>query len=107
MAKAFQPSVFTANDLIEGDAVYLGETGWVRDVRDAAVAATAAALSALEARAEAGIAANEVVGIYALPVSLEAGAPWPVTRREQIKASRNTTIAVGPAAQPARLSDAA
>ena len=102
MAKQFRPVVFTANDLIEGDAVYLAPEGWVRDVRAAEVAHTAEARDALAARAAEAEAENRVVGVYDLPVSLEDGRPWPVARRERIKASRQTTIAVGPGRAPAR-----
>ena len=96
MARIFEPCVFTANALKEGDAVYLGHVGWVRDVRDAAVATDEAQRAELAARAAEGERANLVVGVYDLAVSLESGRPWPVLRREQIKASRRTSIPVGP-----------
>ena len=99
MAKAFTTSVFAANDLIDGDSVYLGATAWVRDIADALVAANADEAEALAVRAAEGERANIVVGAYAVEVSLTGGAPWPVLRREQIKASRATTIPVGPAAR--------
>ena len=38
MAKEFKPVVVTANDLIEGDSVFLGACGWVRDIAMARVA---------------------------------------------------------------------
>ncbi|MEM6487175.1 MAG: DUF2849 domain-containing protein [Pseudomonadota bacterium] len=101
MAKAFKPVVFTANDLIEGDTVYLAATGWTRDVRAAAVAHDEAGREAMAARAAAAVADTSVVGPYDVEVGIEAGGPWPLRRREQIKASRQTTIPVGPAAQPA------
>ncbi|MEL6767772.1 MAG: DUF2849 domain-containing protein [Pseudomonadota bacterium] len=100
MAKQFIPVVFAANDLIEGDSVYLAADGWTRDVRGAAVASTPEARDALAARA-AGDAAI-VVGPYDVEVALEDAGPWPLKRREQIKASGSTTIAVGPQAQVAR-----
>ena len=37
MAKAFQPSVITANDLLKGDVIYLCGTEWVRDLAQAEV----------------------------------------------------------------------
>ncbi|MEO1274311.1 MAG: DUF2849 domain-containing protein, partial [Pseudomonadota bacterium] len=73
-------------------------------VGDAAVAHTPEEKETLEARAKAGIEANLVVGVYDVKVALGENGPWPVARREQIKASHSTTIAVGPEAQ---LSDAA
>ena len=40
MAKEFKPVVVTANDLTEGDSVFLGALGWVRDIAEARVALT-------------------------------------------------------------------
>lgn len=98
MAKAFDPQVITANDLVEGDSVFLGPAGWTRDVGLARVAETPEALAALEAEGRAAEDANLVVGPYAVAVSLEGGRPWPRLRREQIRASGNPTVAVGPQA---------
>jgi len=98
MAKAFIPSVLAANDLVEGDSVYLGTDTWVREIARAAVATTPAEAEALAARGVAAERANLVVGAYAVEVSLAGGTPWPIARREQIKSSRATTIPVGPAA---------
>ncbi|MEM7530039.1 MAG: DUF2849 domain-containing protein [Pseudomonadota bacterium] len=100
MAKPFTPVVFAGNDLLDGDSVYLAETGWTRDVRGAAVAMTVEERDALSARAIAD--ANIVVGPYEVQVALEADGAWPLKRREQIKASGETTIAVGPKAAIAR-----
>ncbi|MEM7499764.1 MAG: DUF2849 domain-containing protein [Pseudomonadota bacterium] len=100
MAKRFMPVVFAANDLIEGDSIYLATEGWTRDVRDAVVADTPELRDMLAERAAADAAI--VVGPYDVEVSLEAAGPWPLKRREQIKASGATTIPVGPQAQVAR-----
>ena len=97
MAKEFKPVVVTANNLIEGDSVFLGAGGWVRDVRMARVARTAEDAAALEADGLAGETANLVVGPYLVEVSLEAGRPYPVLRREQIRASGFPTIPFGEA----------
>ncbi|MDT8342835.1 MAG: DUF2849 domain-containing protein [Thermohalobaculum sp.] len=99
MAKAFTAQVFAANDLIEGDSVYLGAGAWVRDIAEATIAASPAEAEALAAHAAAGERANLVVGAYAVEVALDAGRPWPLLRREQIKAARTTTIPVGPEAR--------
>jgi hypothetical protein len=37
MSRARHPKVVSANDLLEGDAVWLGPEGWVRDIRAAEV----------------------------------------------------------------------
>ncbi len=97
MAKEFKPVVLTANDLIEGDSVFLGPDGWVRDVAAARVAMTEEEAAALDAEAEAEVKRNVVVGPYRVEVSLESGAPEPVLRRERIRASGVPTIDVGPA----------
>ena len=63
MAKKFQPRMATANDLLEGDVVYLSSTGdWSRDIRDAALAVNPEAAEALLKRAEGF--PNQVVGPY-------------------------------------------
>jgi hypothetical protein len=100
MAKEFKPAVIAANDLAEGDSVFLGARGWVRDIREARVALTAEEAEVLETAGAEGAAANLVVEPYLVEVSLEGGRPWPVLRREQIKASGVPSIPVGPEAQP-------
>jgi len=95
MAKEFKPVVVTANDLVEGDSVFLGARGWVRDIREARVAATAEDAAVLEKDGAAGETGNLVVGPYLIEVSLDAGQPWPVLRREPIRAERAPTIPFG------------
>ena len=95
MAKEFKPVVVTANDLVEGDSVFLGACGWVRDIRMARVAMTAEQAERLEADGLAGEAGNLVVGPYPVEVSLDTGHPVPVLRREQIRAGGVPTIPVG------------
>lgn len=105
MAKAFQPQVLTANDLAEGDSVWLGAGGWVRDIRAARVATTPEALAALEAEGAAAEAADLVVGVYAVAVETGEAGPVPVSRRERIRADRAPTFAYAPEA--ARIARAA
>ena len=105
MAKApreFKPVVVTANDLIEGDSVFLGPEGWVRDVRLARAARTEEEALALDNAAAAAVKANQVVGPYRVEVSLESGRPEPVLRRERIRASGLPTVAFGAAELRAR-----
>ncbi|MCX7565223.1 DUF2849 domain-containing protein [Sulfitobacter sp. F26169L] len=66
MPKSFQPSVITANALIEGDVVYLKGDTWVRNLADAEVLSDEAdaEIRLLEASARAA----EVVGVYLSPV---------------------------------------
>jgi hypothetical protein len=101
MAKEFKPVVVTANDLIEGDSVFLGACGWVRDIGMARVAMSPDEATVLEADGIAGEDNNLVVGPYLIEVSVAAGTPYPVLRREQIRADRVPTIPVGLDAFPA------
>jgi sulfite reductase (NADPH) hemoprotein beta-component len=95
MAKEFKPVVITANDLIEGDSVFLGACGWVREIRQARVAMTADEAVVLEAGGVEGEDGNIVVGPYLVEVLIATGAPVPVLRREQIRASGVPTIPFG------------
>ncbi len=95
MAKEFKPVIVTANDLIEGDSVFLGACGWVRDIRMARVAMSANEATVLEADGITGEDTNIVVGPYLIEVSVTTGAPVPVLRREQIRASGVPTIPFG------------
>ncbi|HSF95738.1 MAG TPA: DUF2849 domain-containing protein [Thermohalobaculum sp.] len=101
MAKEFKPVVVTANDLLEGDSVFLAADGWVRDIRMARVAMTAEDAKALEADGLDGETGNLVVGPYLIEVSLDAGRTYPLLRREQIRADGLPTIPFGLDAQPA------
>lgn len=102
MAKAFQPQIMTGNDLIEGESLFLGPAGWTHRVAEARVARTPEEAAALAAEAEADEAANHVVGVYAVAVTLEDGHPRPLARRERIRAAGEPTIPYGPGAPVAR-----
>ena len=98
----FKPVVVTANDLSEGDSVFLAADGWVRDVALAKVARSEEEAMALDNEAAAAVKANLVVGPYRVEVSLDTGAPEPVLRRERIRASGLPTIAFGAAQERER-----
>ncbi len=95
MAKEFKPVVVTANDLTEGDSVFLGAFGWVRDIAEARVALTTDEAAVLEQAGNEGEDGNIVVGPYLIEVSVATGRPVPVLRREQIRASGIPTIPFG------------
>ena len=84
MSKVRHPKVVAANDLLEGDAVWLDAEGvWVRDIREADVIWD-------EARAEAVLkeAATQtlrVVGAYLVEVHPEPEGPRPVHFREAFR----------------------
>ena len=102
MAKEFKPVVVTANDLIEGDSVFLGACGWVRDVAEARVAMSRDEAAVLEQAGIEGEDGNLVVGPYLIEVSVATGRPVPVLRRERIRASGVPTIPFGVAAPAQR-----
>ena len=95
MAKEFKPVVVTANDLIEGDSVFLGACGWVRDIAEARVALTTDEAAVLEQAGIEGEDGNIVVGPYLIEVSVATGTPVPLLRREQIRVSGVPTIPFG------------
>lgn len=88
--------VVTANDLIEGHSVFLTPEGWNASIADAIVAVTPEQTAELEALANRHADENTIVVPYLIEVSIEKGRPVPVLRREQIRASGQPTIAVGP-----------
>lgn len=85
MAKIFQPKIVSANDLLDGDVVWLDAAGgWTRDLRNAAVAHDPEAAERLLA---AGAAQQgRVVGPALADVALEAGGPRPLHFREAFRA---------------------
>ena len=95
MAKEFKPVVVTANDLIEGDSVFLGAFGWVRDIRLARVAMVQDEAKVLEQAGIEGEDGNIVVGPYLIEVSVAAATPVPLLRRERIRVSGVPTIPFG------------
>lgn len=93
---ATAPSVFTANRLRDGRVVWLAAGGaWSTDVA-AAEAFPPDRLAVGEALAQRAEAAQQVVGAYAVAVSLSAAGPVPVKFRERLRAS-GPSIAAEPA----------
>jgi hypothetical protein len=84
VSKVRHPKVVAANDLLEGDAVWLDAEGvWVRDIREAEVIWD-------DARAEALLKAAEkqtlkVVGVYLVEVHPEPEGARPVHFREAFR----------------------
>jgi hypothetical protein len=84
MSRARRPRVVSANDLLEGDAVWLGPGGgWVRDIRAAEIIRdddlAEAALKAAEAQAD------RVVGAFLAEVHPDPDGPRPVHFREAFR----------------------
>ncbi len=103
MAKAFNPAVLTANNLVEGHSVFLAAEGWSRRIDAALVALTPEQADELAALGNRFVDANEIVGPYLVDVALEAGGPVPLLRRERIRAAGEPSIPVGLAAAEVRV----
>ncbi|MFY0633135.1 MAG: DUF2849 domain-containing protein [Vannielia sp.] len=86
MPKAFTPKVVTANALIEGDVIYLTESGsWSRSHADARLfteeGPATAALSAAE------LQSSEIVGAYLADAEASPKGPKPTHFREAFRAT--------------------
>ncbi|MEM7525517.1 MAG: DUF2849 domain-containing protein [Pseudomonadota bacterium] len=105
MAKSFSPALMTANDLLDGDAVWWTGAAWSRDIAEAAIAETPEARDALTALSTSPSHDAEVVGPYLVDIALVDGRVTPTVRREAIRADREPTFAY--AGAPARVREAA
>ncbi|MEO1292134.1 MAG: DUF2849 domain-containing protein [Pseudomonadota bacterium] len=86
MAKVFKPKVVTANDLLDGDVIWLGAEGqWMRRLDDAVVFETQA--TADDALASAAAQKHRLVGAYLADVALQDGRPVPIHFREEMRAA--------------------
>ena len=85
MSRAFIPKVITANDLMDGDVVYLTTAGdWTRDHDKAALARDASSSDKLLKLAESQ--GSQIVGAYAADARVnQSGAPMPAHFREAIR----------------------
>jgi hypothetical protein len=85
MSRQFKPQIVTANDLFEGDVVYLtAENGWSRFHAEAAIAKDAEMAEAMieTAKSQPG----RIVGPYLATVEVDAdGAPRPSHFRETFR----------------------
>lgn len=80
------PQILIASDLREGEVVFLGGDGWVRDHRSAKIAIDAKDAAAFEAFGKAEIAKNHVVDVYLADVEIGAdGVATPVHYREKMR----------------------
>ena len=86
MAKTTPLQIVTANHLLEGHSIFLGEDGWTVDHRASRVAATAEEAAALELLGRADEDANQVVGVYLVAIEFDAdGNPEPTHYREKMR----------------------
>ena len=92
--KVFEPVIATGNALRSGDVIFRTAAGlWAHDLHKAYVASTPEAASDLRTAADADGAANIVVDVALIAVSLEAGRIRPLALRERIRA-QGPTIAL-------------
>ena len=85
MAKPFNSKIVSANDLMQGDVVYLtAGNSWSRDIADAAIARNEASAEALLAIGDAR--QDLIVGAYLLDVAIGSdGTPAPTHFREKYR----------------------
>lgn len=84
--KILLPAILLANDLLTGEVVFRGHSGWSSDPADAQIAHDLSAASALQFEAARALAANEVVDAYLVDVTVSAdGLPVPNHFRERFK----------------------
>ena len=90
MTKYLRPKIVSANDLLDGDVVYLDAAGaWTRALRDATVAETPDAADQLQILADQP---DKVIGPYLLDVTIDDdGLPFPSHFREKFR-DRGPTI---------------
>ncbi|HSF91882.1 MAG TPA: DUF2849 domain-containing protein [Paracoccaceae bacterium] len=84
MARAYTPKVITANDLLDGDVIYLtANGGWTRVMSEAVLAESETQADAL--MAIAGKDANGLVGLYLADAQSGVNGPEPVHFREAFR----------------------
>jgi len=86
------PAFLIANDLLDGDVLFLGHAGWERTHTKAAIAHQTDEAEKLLARAAIDFKANRIVDPYLVHVTIDAeGAPVPVHYREKMRTLGPTT----------------
>ena len=86
------PVVMTANDLLDGQVVFLGTCGWSFDPHDARVASDEATVAHLEVEAAREAKANRIVEPYLVAVEIAPDGAWNATHfRESIRQKGPTT----------------
>jgi hypothetical protein len=85
------PIAFTANNLLDGEVVWLGHNGaWVKSIDAVQIFATEEERQAAAKAAALADAENLVVEPYEIEVSLENGQAVPLKFRERIRAAGPT-----------------
>jgi hypothetical protein len=85
MTERFTPSVLTANDLLEGDVVYLASSGhWTRRLQEAQLFTDGESASTALAQAQAQ--PDRLVGVYLAAARPGPNGPEPTHFREAFRA---------------------
>ena len=80
------PVIMTANDLLGGEVVFLGKSGWTPDPSAALVAEDEATAGRFEAEAQREFAANRIVEPYLVEIAVGVdGRPQASHFREAIR----------------------
>ncbi len=86
------PAILIANDLLSGDVIFLGSTGWEQSHRKAAIARHTDEADALLAQAAIDFKANRIVDPYLVHIAQSPdGEPVPVHYRERMRTLGPTT----------------
>ena len=92
--RPFTPKVLTANDLLDGDAVWLtADDRWTRDMAEAELFEDEAV--AEERLIFASAQANKVVGVYLADAKRSGGGPAPTHFRETFRTRGPSNYAHG------------
>ena len=93
MSKPFTPKIITANDLLDGEVIYLTADGWTRDLAEAEILTDEADsdLRLIDASCEV----DKVVGVYLADVTVQDGIPYPTHFREDFRARGPSNYAHG------------
>jgi len=87
-----QNQVVTANRLLDGSVVYLAADGsWTNSIRIANIAQEDAAVQGMLKSAADAEASQEIVGAYAIDVSVDTSSVTPTKYKELIRAKGPTT----------------
>ncbi|WP_170769612.1 DUF2849 domain-containing protein [Ruegeria lacuscaerulensis] len=94
MARAFTPKVVTANDLLEGDVIYLtADDRWSRDLAEAELITDEA--HAQVRLLDAARQANKIVGAYLADAVAGENGPEPTHFREDFRRTGPSNYAHG------------
>ena len=86
------PVIMTANDLLDGEVVFLTPDGWSFDPHAALVAETAETAAWMEEEGRRGQTENRVVDAYLVPVRIEGGEAIATHFREAIRQKGPTIL---------------